>query len=107
MEDNRVTWIERDQRSTALVEDACVRVGRVVIELHRTAGMCPGEDLEPAVPLVRAIERDHQIRPAVVRDCVTLLPRYERHVLMPGKATANPGRLQVDLINDPARRGHA
>jgi hypothetical protein len=62
--------------------------------------------LEPAVHLVRAIEGDHQIRPAVFRDRVTLLPCDERRVLMPGKASADPGRLQVDLIHDPARRGH-
>src|SRR3954469_207747 len=107
MEDNRVTWIERYQRSTALVKDACVGVGRVVIEVHRAAGVRAGEDLEPAVHLVRAIEGDHQIRSAVFRDRVTLLPGDECHVLVPGKASANAGRLQVDLIDDPARRGHA
>src|SRR4051794_19131874 len=99
MEDNRVTWIERYQRSTALVEDARVGIGRVVIEVHRAAGLRAGEALKTAVHLVCAIEGDHQIRSAVFRDRVTLLPGDECRVLVPGKATANPGRLQVDLID--------
>ena len=96
MEDHRVTWIERYERSTTLVEDARIRTGGVVIELHRAAGMGAGEDLEPAVHLVRAIEGDHQIGPAVLPDRVTPLPCDEGRVLMPGKTGANPGRLQVD-----------
>src|SRR5688572_11856216 len=107
MEDHRVARVERYERSTALVEDACVRMGGVVIEVHYPAGVGAGEDLEPAVPLVRAIEGDHQVRPAVFRDRVTLLPANERRVLVPRKAGADPGRLQVDLIDDPARRAHA
>ena len=62
MEDDRVTGIERDQRSTALVEHACIGVGRVVIEVNRAVDMGAGEDFEPAVPLIPAIEGDDQIR---------------------------------------------
>src|SRR5215212_8152004 len=107
MEDYRVAWVERYERSTALVEDACIRMGGVVIEVDCPASMGAGEDLEPAVHLVRAIEGDHQVRPAVFRDRVTLLPGNERRVLVPRKAGADPGRLQVDLIENPARRAHA
>ena len=66
MEDDRVTGIERDQSSTALVEHVCIGVGRVVgrvvIEVTRAVDMGAGEDFEPAVPLIPAIEGDDQIR---------------------------------------------
>src|SRR5207237_1936268 len=61
MEDDRVPRIERDQRSTALVEDARIGIGSVVIEVHRAARVRAGDDAEAAVHLIRAIEGDDQI----------------------------------------------
>lgn len=49
------------------------------------------------------------IAPGTLRKITSapLLPGNERRVLMPGKGSANLRRLQVDLVDDPARRGHA